>query len=778
MSDFSLINFDRSKVLGGCLFICLYIFSFCSLNAAGLSEFQVDRSSFEQSSLFMALGKVVRDFQGWDYDRTSQISISIPGINKEVVFNWGFVGSGDLFSSLGSVKAKWRDSSLGNEQGNFAVGLGKALIEDKLRQMGDDVPGLGWLLNADMSPQVLFCVKLLMLFKNIGQDGGPAKIQAELVRLLIRMAQVDDFKIFEKYKSFSDYLPSYVKEVIEKISPQALIFMNEVFSIIADSNRNWDSEKSLAVSGFVFSNDATAEEFKTKFGDKRNFCELVKQEIKQSDRGNLSVEDFFKLRDVPKIGENLIGVQDFGAIQQQNLASLSDAGRKAISTITDSTQFPKVVKITQAFDEVWLFYISDRLNATQTTKMILSALIQAFKEYKQARTGYFKSNGEEKKKFERLMTEQQKKIAQIERFLQTEAGQGSQARLNKELGEINICFASNSGDKSATDLLQAKKLQEEIEDLSQKVQTLENEISGKRALLGLGEHSDKLNQQIIAEKTKELEAVKKEIATKGQEKRSLALDKGQAIISDQKERVKKYKENLRKLEVVAKDKEFSGEEIDQNLLNTIATLRAKIEELEGRDDSSLTLEERLNKRRMTADVYLKEIDYLQKELDEQKKRFETISDPVDRDVERLMFNETEKPCRLQMQNLKEEAEKIFEENKQVEVLRRLREKMNNAGFSAQSSDELKKLENAVGYIIDSKKCTSPFVGYLEKNKEFKEFISCVNSDIPEYAQITNNLKDRLGQVVQISDHVQDHKKAYQYLIERCVPELQIPVDAF
>ena len=76
------------------------------------------------SFLSQTFEKIVKDAQYLDFDLSSKFSISVPGIDQEIVYDWGFAGSGDLFSPLVSIKPELRTiSDSKNGQDNFFLDL-------------------------------------------------------------------------------------------------------------------------------------------------------------------------------------------------------------------------------------------------------------------------------------------------------------------------------------------------------------------------------------------------------------------------------------------------------------------------------------------------------------------------------------------------------------------------------------------------------------------------------------------------------------------------------
>ena len=148
------------------------------------------------------------------------------------------------------------------------------------------------------------------------------------------------------------------------------------------------------------------------------------KELKDSKLQQESYEVFETFKNMEN--SKLVGFKDFGSVRGSNLKERLKKEALQIST------FPTVIKVEDG-DESWILYVTDKFGATQTVRLLISSLMQTFNDYKSVRSNYFKDNATQAVKLRKLLDDQQRKIAKIDKFLQTQAGKDSQQRVEKDL---------------------------------------------------------------------------------------------------------------------------------------------------------------------------------------------------------------------------------------------------------------------------------------------------------------------------------------------------------
>lgn len=721
--------------------------------------------NFDVDNFFRTLSKVVKDVKHLDFDRSSELCVAIPATNQEVVYNWGFAGSGDLFTPLKSIKPILRTiSSSKSFQGNFAIDLGKALLEDHMQQIGQNVPVLNKLLEIELTPKILFSLKTILLLKKFGSV-GIEKIQADLLRLFIRLAQSEEFEALRGHTSLSSYLPEGVANIIEKASPSLMIFANEAFNIITDNDFSnkliSEGQKIVSVSGFVFNNKDVANRFFEKWQDYKdsNFAGKVGKAIKNAGYEQNSYEAFVEFKQSPDlIKNNLFAFKDFGVLQNDILPATLK------SKATEVASFPKIIEVEDG-DEFWILLVTDKFGASQTVKLMLSSLIQTFKDYKGARTNYFKANASQDAKLRKMLDDKQRKIAKIEKFLLSEYGQGSKKRVDDEIRRVNLSFANK---------IQFSGLQNEIEKIESEEKLLSQEIENRTD--NLNENKNQMKKDLIAQEVKQIMALH-EKRKKIEDKKKELNAKQQDVENESLDRVSQLEEvinDLDALEILESEKKAAGERVEEELENMISELKEKIEQLEGKDDSGLSLTERLTKRLTISQVYFYEAKRLDSELKSLLREIDSIADLSKKRVEKLKFSSVEEQFKLRIDSLNMQEQQILNENDKAEALAELREALTQVSeVSDAEKEKMQELEIEVGYIVDGKQCVGSVMSYLQNNKEINEFINLVNSEIPEYQGIKEALAGRLKFLSRNSDYIDHNKATLDLLTKKILPEFPI-----
>ncbi len=692
--------------------------------------------------------RIVKDVQYLDFDLSSKFSIQVPGIDQEIVYDWGFAGSGDLFSPLVSIKPELRTASGSkNSQDNFMLELGKAVAQDHAQQIGQNIPVLDKLLKMELTPRILFSLKTVLLLKKFNSV-GIEKIQADFLRLFIRLAQSEDFKVLGENATLSSYLPSWATGAIEKTSPSLMIFANEIFDVFAGGgsiNEFDKNNKIVSVCGFVFSDKKKANEVFEKIKNIKNinFISEMNKAIEKVELQQESDDIFNAFKNMEN--SKLVGFKDFGSVQGSNFKECLKKEALKIST------FPSVLKVEDG-DESWILYVTDKFGVTQTLRLLISSLMQTFTDYKLARSNYFKENATQDVKLRKLLDEQQRKIAKIDKFLQTQGGKASQQRLEKALKKINEEFAVNR---------EVSELQAKLNELEGKEKEYENLIYESSMLNNQGEQEIKNILKLVNEKEK-IQEQKNFLISK------IEIAKKQGDAKPQKDELQKVLADLKDLENLNAQMKIEGQ-ADPELQDAISDLKAKVEQFKGRDDTGLSLQDRLQKREKIAQAYETESELLKGELNNKMKVIELIADSSEKRIEKFKFVIANEQYELRIKSLDQEAQKIRGENEKVTELISLQ----NVSLDTEEQQRVKELEVEVGYIVTGKQCVSSVMTYLQKNKEMNEFMQLVNSEISEYQGIKEVLIKRLEFLAANSDYIRNNRAALNLLIKKIFPEFPI-----
>jgi len=202
--------------------------------------------------------QVLGDVSSLNYFESFSMIFKVPGLEQQLVYDWGFGGSGNLFIPLPTVDAKI--DSIGpfkfgiNLNENVFMGFGKVLLQDEILKRSKNLSFFKWLTLAKLTPIKLFVLKSILLLKETYQTGDVAMMKREIIRLLFRLSLVDDLKVIDKDKKFSSHYPSSIATVFEIVAPGMMDLIDEVwFFIIGNHEYNLtDFTNYLTVQGFAF----------------------------------------------------------------------------------------------------------------------------------------------------------------------------------------------------------------------------------------------------------------------------------------------------------------------------------------------------------------------------------------------------------------------------------------------------------------------------------------------------------------------------------------------
>src|SRR3990172_3758978 len=215
-----------------CSFVLCTIFSTSSLFSRSETETVTTRPMLDIKRVVDFGQHALDAINELDYFSAKDAVITIPTLNQELVINWGFAGSGDLFTALPMAKSLLRSTKIaqhGNEPFNIAD-LGALLAQDAITNKTKNLEMLSWLIDAEFGAFKVLCFKLFLLANDYRQDKIDAQtINNELLRLLVRLSLSSSDNVEDASKPLSQRLPRFIKELIQ---PEVLSLLDTTWSMI------------------------------------------------------------------------------------------------------------------------------------------------------------------------------------------------------------------------------------------------------------------------------------------------------------------------------------------------------------------------------------------------------------------------------------------------------------------------------------------------------------------------------------------------------------------
>lgn len=704
--------------------------------------------------------KFITDTLNLDYMTSQEIVVGIPGTEQELVINWGFGGSGHMLSPLPWVPAQLR-STKSKATSPFSIAdLGKALLQDKVGQQAKQLSVLKWLTDGQLSPLKLCVVKIFLLAKDVQQQNlDVSQVQLELVRLLVRLSLTDDRGIISSSKPFSTCIPKFIRKLVDKHIPGALDAMDSVLeTLLIDSQSNSTGiEKKLARTVYAFERTYKDD---TSANDHFMLCKAK------------PIKHFMQGKDIVQFDE--VSITHTPANMPQELKDAALAADK----------LPQLIIAKTAGGQHWIGCVTDRIDITKTATLTCAALLATVKEYAVIRKAHLAQHPEEALKAKSNQEAAQQQRRRLHAFAKTNAGMASYVRLEKELGAVKNAPKQNAAE------LKAQQDQEHVQEIVQELNLLkdkEQAMINRLAILNQSmKNAPSATKAAMQKRAMLLSKSIEEIAAEIEDKETLismlapqAEDEEQTADQDLDNDI----QNLKELRDLVDSINKNGEAIPAELTSMIQDLEEKIQAAQAEPQDVVSLDERLALREEIALVYRQEARLLKAEVAQRLAEIESIAQATKRRVEEIRFSTLEKPLfDAYIASLNEKADLIINQNTKMfdlDAYRQAITSINSADIPAQDKAKIRALELEVGILLDrhdadlatnSSSKRAPFYALLLGNPEISQLLRDLSEDNKIYAATKERLFNRLGLIIQKSDHVKMNAATYHYLIEKSFPD--------
>jgi len=327
--------------------------------------------------------EIVSLLAGQDYFFSEKMAIQLPGINKMLEIDWGFVGSGDMYKPLqGASVTLNSDSTKLGSSGNVLFDLGKIVAQ---QEVGKFLKNKDFLKDLTLTPMQVFSIKFLLLIKRAVESNNMTLMYEELARLLVRLSMANNGKLFTDGQPLSSHIPDIIKDKINTSHANLLKMVDEGWKLLTSSVSQLDNVSASitpTVSGVVFGDSSVAAQCLQAIN---NHPEVdVAQAIVNVAQDNgfeqaPSYQKFTELTDSNSIAYKKL----FSTI------SLADASNTELvkTLFTDDVQqkvacdSDLVISCVDKKGRTWILYVSDQISISQSVKLVLANCMKFFKEY-------------------------------------------------------------------------------------------------------------------------------------------------------------------------------------------------------------------------------------------------------------------------------------------------------------------------------------------------------------------------------------------------------------
>ncbi len=380
------------------IFVAIFSFVFCG--------------AIDQNRFVELCQENIKGIMDADFYTSTKLSFALPN-NRRIEIELGDQekGSGNIFREFPTIKARILEPSCGvsNEVKNkefslmdLAIILGKNELRKILENDLDclkDLPFISWISDLKVTPIKFFALKLFLLMKH-DFGGNNFRKKIEIVRLLFRLSQSEQFNLVDQDRPLSSYLPDDVKRYVRELMPVSkdgfnwLKFIDEMWLGLGSGFKDYEfaqdgafnrSKIGIDICGFIFSNAELAQKCCNMLKNnpnckKANLDELVKDAVDNFGGQVISYKKFMRLKK-SREKYNFAAFKDFGKIKDDQDSLPKELKDKLLSSST----FPRVAMHSVSDDEIWVVFACDGLNMVDTSKLLFVTMLKAFKEYAQIR---------------------------------------------------------------------------------------------------------------------------------------------------------------------------------------------------------------------------------------------------------------------------------------------------------------------------------------------------------------------------------------------------------
>lgn len=703
--------------------------------------------------IFKIFYAAIKNIKGLNYYTATGLVLPLPGTDQEVVFHWGFKGSGSIFTPLPNIKATVRPALLQRLQQHNPSNmkeLGFALLQNELLKYSKNTQTAKWLTQANLNPLTLFGLKLILLVKTtLDASQTRSTFHAELMRLLFRLSLTDDFKLLDQ-QPLSSLIPTELKNILQLQIPGCVEFIDDLWA----QRTATPTESKTAyynITCFVFRDKDFAEKIQRKMSSYQGaeFTNYATQLINLNQHQVVDLASFTQFSN----SQTLVG---FLSTTHTNHKHLPTAVAQAI---TQSTSFPVTQLIATETGEQWLCFATDQLGITDTIKEVMLSLTKAFRTYIERKKELLTSKNAEAVLYQSQQQQQKHAEEVINNFIETEDGAASFERLSQAVTSI---VQPEQVQPTVVQKLTTLKSEQttKIQGLEKQREAITADLERWEILKNITKGKDNVKIQITIKKLQKLlDEVAAEIAQAHADLTKLSAD-----LSPMSHLEQDHKQ-LAALLTLVEQQQNQGITPSEKLVSAIELLQNKIKNATTNSSQQVDVDVRLSKRAQVAQVLASEATTMEKQLQEKLAQINQIADEEQRTIQELLFSQEQEGYATYIQQLKAEAQRINEQNKKAQELKRYKKALTVVDLSQTAPEQSKKiyeLEKQVGHLFTSQQDENVLENIRCSHPEIKALLADLQGDQSHFLAIKTALIDAFGNILQHSQQIQNNAVLFQY----------------
>lgn len=706
-----------------------------------------------------------------NYFTSKGLVIPVKALNQDIIFNWQEAGSGDLFTPFKSIESEIKVYQ--NNYDSYAdfKNMGVAIAQDELVRLLSQGDVLDNIKQA-LSPFGIFSLKVMLLIKTITEHPDyKERFVSELLRLLIKLSITEDIPFDKVTQLFENItLPESLTHVVNAQIPGGFQFFKDIWTQIHVPGKELSPCLLGSVSCFVFKDE--------------RFASLVYKHIEKIEHldyesWNRYITGLIDLNKHKVIPFELFEKENkSGFVGQFTTTTLSNALPAPLFTHIKNQSNASRRALVQLDNGLHAIYrIHNDLSIPDSLKVLVSVLFRTVKKYIQIRQDLLTGKNKVLRKSQDAYKSLIKERLLINSFTELSCGRNLNQLMNKDLSNLDQQCAElyDAHNKGAEVLYQAlnmyiEMLDEHVDSVNKSINQHKKELYAKTSYVPfIAPLWNIFPRECVAQ---EKEALEQKISLLQNQKKQLENQRDLLIDQlDNYEKLQKYEKQHEYLQVQKeKCKDVSGE-VFQGLEERIDTLEQKIEAIKTENTFLIvSLQKEFYYHRL-ASIYTSYAQKIETQCKQRKAKIDRIYNKDKRMAKELAFERKKQILQSMKKQLIKKNEKIKSDLEKLQKFIALKNaQLCNDSFS--ESEELRDLENSIGYMLSStvinKMVSNTFNALPELAYMVEDFS---NNEIKPFKNIKKEFQMTLANVVYRIPIIKNNRYTFDYFIKAFLPDL-------
>jgi len=706
-----------------------------------------------------------------NYFTSKGLVIPVKALNQDIIFNWQEAGSGDLFTPFKSIESEIKVYQ--NDYDSYAdfKNMGVAIAQDELVRLLSQGDLLDNVKQA-LSPFGIFSLKVMLLIKTITEHPDyKERFVSELLRLLIKLSITEDVPFDKVTQLFENItLPESLTHFVNAQIPGGFQFFKDIWTQIHVPGEELSPGLLGRISCFVFKDE--------------QFASLVYKHIEKIE--HLDYESWNRYI-TGLIDLNKHKVIPFELFEKEEKAGF--VGQFTTTTLSSSLPAPLFTHIKNQSNASHrtlvqldnglhaIYRIHNDLSIPDSLKVLISVLFRTVKQYIQVRQDLLMGKSKVLRKSQDAYKSLIKERVLINSFTELSCGRNLNQLMNKDLSDLDqqcaeLHDAHNKGVETLYEALNLyiDMLDEHVDGVNKTIKQHKKELYAKTSYIPFiaplwnifPRECDAQDKETLEQKISLLQNQKKQL----ENQRDLLIDQ-----LDNYEKLQKYEKQHEYLQAQKeKCKDLSGE-VSQALEARINTLEQEIEAIKTENTFLIvSLQKEFYYHRL-ASIYNLYAQKIETQCKQRKAKIDRIYNKDKRMAKELTFERKKQILQSMKKQLVKKSEKIKSDLEKLQKFIALKDaQLRNDSFS--ESEELRDLENSIGYMLSStvinKMVSNTFNALPELAYMVEDFS---NNEIKPFKNIKKDFQMTLANVIYRIPVIKNNRYTFDYFIKTFLPDL-------